>query len=268
MGFRLLSWLLPEEAERRAATLFRTPRRPATPRAPVVPGLTPHRARVVSDGNELPTWTFGQGPRAVLLVHGWNGHAAQMRSLIRPLVERGFRVVTFDLPAHGAAAGTQATVLDMANAVRDVAIANGATTIFAHSLGATATALAMNRGLPVSRVALYAPPAEVPPFLHALATALDLPPAREAGLISRIEAELGALDALDVRKLASSFTAPALIVHDPEDGEVPFAHGREIAEAWPKARLLALQGIGHRAGLRDEPMIEQVVEYLAEVTKS
>jgi pimeloyl-ACP methyl ester carboxylesterase len=268
MGFRLLSWLLPEEAERRAATLFRTPRRPATPRAPVVPGLTPHRARVVSDGNELPTWTFGQGPRAVLLVHGWNGHAAQMRSLIRPLVERGFRVVTFDLPAHGAAAGTQATVLDMANAVRDVAIANGATTIFAHSLGATATALAMNRGLPVSRVALYAPPAEVPPFLHALATALELPKEREAGLVTRIEAELGALDALDVRKLAASFRAPALIVHDPEDDEVPFAHGRGIAEVWPKARLLALQGIGHNAGLRDQPMIDQVVEFLAEVKKS
>ncbi|MGZ3417718.1 MAG: alpha/beta fold hydrolase [Polyangiales bacterium] len=267
MGFKLLSWLLPEEAERRAAILFRTPRRPGASRAPVVPGLLPHHARVISDGNALPTWTFGQGPRAVLLVHGWSGHAAQMRALVKPLVERGFRVVTFDHPAHGAAEGTHATVLDMANAVRDVAIANGATTIFAHSLGATATALAIRRGLPVSRVAMYAPPAEVPPFLHALATALELPPAREQGLVSRVQAELGALDALDVRKLAPDFRARALIVHDPEDDEVPFAHGRGIAEAWPHAKLLALQGIGHRAGLRDQPMIEQVVDFLAEVKR-
>src|SRR5690349_12769869 len=89
MGFRLLSYFLPTEAERRAAILFRTPRRPSSPRPPVVPGLLPHRARVISDGQSLPTWTFGEGPRAVLLVHGWSGHAAQMRGLIRPLVERG-----------------------------------------------------------------------------------------------------------------------------------------------------------------------------------
>ncbi|MGZ5446135.1 MAG: alpha/beta hydrolase [Thermoanaerobaculia bacterium] len=45
-------------------------------------------------------WSWGEGP-AVLLVHGWGGHAAQFQSFVEPLVRAGFRAIAFDAPSHG-----------------------------------------------------------------------------------------------------------------------------------------------------------------------
>jgi pimeloyl-ACP methyl ester carboxylesterase len=57
-------------------------------------------------------------------------------------------------------------------------------------------------------------------------------------------------------------TVPALIVHDHEDPDVPFAHGEEIARAWPGAELFATTGLGHRAILWNPEVIRRTVGFL------
>lgn len=51
-------------------------------------------------GAPVTTYAWGEGP-AVLLVHGWSSHTGCMAGFVDPLLERGFRVVAFDAPAHG-----------------------------------------------------------------------------------------------------------------------------------------------------------------------
>src|SRR6516165_7564057 len=48
----------------------------------------------------------GGGP-TVVLVHGWNGTSADLRSFIGPLRDTGRRVVAIDLPAHGRSSGSR-----------------------------------------------------------------------------------------------------------------------------------------------------------------
>ena len=67
---------------------------------------------------------------------------------------------------------------------------------------------------------------------------------------------------LHVPTLARSMTSPALIVHDTGDADVPFAHGEEIARAWPGAELVTTNGLGHRAILRDPEVLRRTVEFL------
>src|SRR5262244_2928279 len=82
-SFHILSWLAPRLAEKWALTLFARPQPPHRRRTPRVAGW---EGRVRFCGpHHLTTWEFGEGP-AVLLVHGWNGGAAQMQGFIRPLV--------------------------------------------------------------------------------------------------------------------------------------------------------------------------------------
>jgi pimeloyl-ACP methyl ester carboxylesterase len=57
-------------------------------------------------------------------------------------------------------------------------------------------------------------------------------------------------------------TTPALIIHDRDDPDVPYAHGEEIANAWPGAQLVATAGLGHRAILRDPDVVRRTVEFL------
>ena len=69
----------------------------------------------------------GRGPSrpgsTVLMVHGWNGRGAQLGAFAPELVHAGFRVVTFDTPAHGRSPGRATNLPEISEAIQ----ASGAT---------------------------------------------------------------------------------------------------------------------------------------------
>ena len=67
---------------------------------------------------------------------------------------------------------------------------------------------------------------------------------------------------LHIPTLARAMTSPVLVVHDVKDGDVPYAHGEEIAHAWPGAQLFATKGLGHRGILRDREVLRRIVDFL------
>jgi len=100
-GNRLLSALAPSVAARLAERRFLTPSRPRRPDAELAL-LATARARPLFVGTRhIELWLWGAGP-SVLLVHGWGGRGTQLGAFVEPLVARGFSVVTFDAPGHGA----------------------------------------------------------------------------------------------------------------------------------------------------------------------
>lgn len=267
-----------ETAARRAATLFAIPSRtPSAAPAPMNGAVLRARAREVR-GAELATWEWtplaGDRARedapAVLLVHGWSGHASQMDGFVAPLVARGMRVVSFDHPAHGVSSGRRATVDDMANAALGVAqVAGPFRGIIGHSLGATATALALARGMKAERVVLFSPAAEMQYFARRFASAVGLSAEATAEMLAILRREVGGdFDAFDLRLVARRLDAAALVLHDPKDGEVPFEHGRAIVETWPGAELRLLDGLGHHRPIRDRATIEGAVRFVAEEVAS
>jgi pimeloyl-ACP methyl ester carboxylesterase len=265
LGMRALQVVAPDAAERWAADLFFTPRGArASGGARLAPaGLQPSGFSVAFGDGHVHGWSWGAGP-TVLLVHGWEGRAAQLAPLVPPLVAAGFRAVAFDLPAHGASTGRTVTVLEMARAVTAVAEAVGPIhALIGHSLGGTASAIALAGGLRVERAVLLAPAAEPSHFARALARIAGLSEARTAGMLERIAARLGgALDEVDVTRVVRELRVPALVLHDPDDREVPWQHGRSIAAAWRGAQLEAVTGVGHRRILRDARVIDLVTAFV------
>src|SRR5882724_3750081 len=132
-GNRSLSRVAPALAARLAERLFLTPPRP--PRAArEIALLATARARPLRVGaRHLDVWLWGTGP-SVLLVHGWGGRGAQLAAFVEPLVARGFSVVTFDAPGHGASESGIVTIPEMVAATRAVAAARGPLAgVIAHS---------------------------------------------------------------------------------------------------------------------------------------
>jgi hypothetical protein len=66
-----------------------------------------------------------------------------------------------------------------------------------------------------------------------------------------------------VTRLAPALHTEVLVIHDRGDGEVPWQHGHAIARAWPGARVLDTDGLGHRRILRDPLVVSAAVEFLA-----
>jgi pimeloyl-ACP methyl ester carboxylesterase len=262
--------------------MFRTSRRSLTPDEEVVL-RTGEPFTVRSHGRELAAWTFGEGP-VVLLVHGWNGRAAQLTPFVKPLVARGFRVVLFDAPGHGASEGSTSSLPHFADAI-DHVLAQvtlpfaPAHAIVAHSMGGAATIYAMNRQLhapsraneralhdelPVRRFVLLASPIDVRDFVRVFTRVIGLTQRTQDEIARRVERRFAIpLSDLYAPKLAAELRAPLLVVHDEGDREVPVAYGRLLADAWADAELLVTHGLGHVRILRDVSVVDRVVSFVA-----
>jgi pimeloyl-ACP methyl ester carboxylesterase len=267
-GNRALSALAPAVAARLAERWFLTPPRPRRPAAEVAL-LATARARPLFIGTRhIELWLWGSGP-SVLLVHGWGGRGTQLASFVEPLVARGFAVVTFDAPGHGASGSGMVTIPEMVAATRAAAAARGPLAgLVAHSVGATATARALYEGLDAGAAVLIGPAADLVAPAVQFTAALGF--SRDVGerMHARIEARVGQpASAFDVTALARSLATPLLVIHDRGDAEVPWQHGRAITRAWRGASLLLTDGLGHRRILRDPDVVAATVAFLAARTE-
>ncbi len=211
----------------------------------------------------LATWRWGEGP-AVLLVHGWGGHAGRLSRFVAPLTEAGFSVIAFDAPGHGASEGRRCSVSDFIGAVLAVAQDSGNVVgLIGHSLGAAACVLAMREGLRVRAAVLLAPLSDPEKYAGRFASICRMPGPVCDSMKIRLAARHGvAWEKLRVVELAPSTPGPLLIFHDRRDAKVPLGDGRAIAASWPGARLVTTQGLGHHKILRSAEIIGGTVSFL------
>jgi pimeloyl-ACP methyl ester carboxylesterase len=212
----------------------------------------------------LTGWSWGSGA-PMLLVHGWEGQANQMARIAESVVARGFRAIALDLPAHGGSDGTWASAVTFADAIHHVVEQEGRLSgLLAHSLGGAASGLALSEGLEVDRVCLLSPVAEPTPFAAKLGRWAGLEDEQLPELFAAIERRGGISFAnlyLPTRLL--SLSAKLLVMHDPEDSEVPIEHGQAIARAAPHGRLVPMTGVGHHRILEDALVVAAATDFLS-----
>jgi pimeloyl-ACP methyl ester carboxylesterase len=255
----------PALAARLAEGLFVKTMRPA-PRPPEAAWLRQARRdtlRVM--GRRITTYRSGPaGAPRVVCTHGWWSHAGRFAPLGTALAAAGFEVLAFDAPGHGRSGGWRASMPEFARTLRAVVESTGPVhAAIGHSLGGAATLYAMARGLPAERAVVLAAPADVMIWVDRYAAMMGLSPALDAAMRARLGARLDvAWDDLDLARHAAALAVPGLVLHDQDDGDVPIGEGQAIAAAWPEARFVGTQGLGHRAILRDPEVIAQVVAFL------
>lgn len=194
----------------------------------------------------------GRGP-TVLLVHGWQGSAAHLRAIGDRLLAGGYTVATCDMPAHGETGGRMTSLPEFAKTVSGAAALLGPLHgIVAHSLGATATVLAIRRGLCVRAALLVAPMPSFDFALDEFAKVLDLSPELREVAALGTEARVGILRAeADLH----AFARPAVhvaVAHDVNDTRVPYIHSSDLVREWGLPSLYTTRGLGHRRILEDD----------------
>lgn len=265
MTFHMLSRVSTNAASNLAVRLFRTPRRFSAPvrERQAMAGATPFEIRLGAS-TRVQAWSWGNGP-AVILMHGWEGRGSQMSPFAAPLATAGYRVVTFDAPGHGRSTGRSSSLPHFAWALRGVIDALGVQprAIVAHSLGCAATALALRDGLRTDRVVFIAPPLDPADYTRQFGAMFGLDSSVVTGLRERIEERfLRPWSDYSLAETAPRLEQPALIIHDRDDVEVPYAAGARLAELWPGAELMTTEGLGHRRVLRDERVLEAAARFI------
>lgn len=264
-GFAIGSLLAPEATARRAGRLFCTPF--AKRRAPPLPSEVGAEVGIVDiDGLRIATYAWGDPSRQpyVLFAHGWASNGLRIAPWIAPLRAAGYAVVGFDQAGHGRSGGRRTNLVEFACHLLAIGNRFGpAAAVIGHSLGGAAAAVALANGLKARRAVLVAPPAD--PLLVADQFAGMIGMARHLArrMFAQFERSMRfAVEDLQAQHLAPGIGAPALVVHDLEDREVPWSEGERYARYWQQARLLSTRGLGHHRVMDDAAVIDAAMRFL------
>lgn len=202
---------------------------------------------------------------SILLVHGWSGRGTQMGPFVEPLIDAGYRVISFDAPAHGKSSGKQTTLYEISDTVLAMQEIFGEfEAVITHSFGGPCTALAITHGLKINRFVCIAPPATTLGLIDKFSEALHLTSKTTANLVDRMATAFGShiWEALSMKNKVKEIDVPGLVIHDAHDTDVSWEEGQVVAYAWNNAPLIITSGLGHRRILRDNGVIESAIKFI------
>lgn len=227
------------------------------------------RGELEVGGERVVTYTWGDGPRVILLVHGWRSRASRFAALVDALASPDRTIVAFDAPGNGDSTGTATTILDYADAVRQLATRYGGfDTIVAHSLGVIASFLAVREGVPAAHLVSIAGMYDADEVVRGFSYQVGISGRALNGLRRRIERRTFPTIENPWRLFVSEIDpvqtrVPLLLVHDADDAVVPVAQLDIIADAHtgPVATLVT-DGLGHSRILRDPAVIGTIADFV------
>jgi len=209
--------------------------------------------------------------QTVLLVHGWQSHSRFMYKFVEPLQRQGFRVITIDLPGHGQSSGRLfhlPLAVEAMHAVRGKL--GSANIIISHSLGgavvATSSAgtLQPYPAMNVSKLVLISSPDSMAKIFDDFATMVGLNILATDALRKNITRLSGLVAAdFDVSTQLQQVQADILLLHAPDDKEVPYSESEKIAQANETAILEPVEGLGHRRIIASDDVVQRAVQFLS-----
>ncbi len=220
-------------------------------------------------GKAIHGYCVGVG-RPVLLLHGWESAVSRCQPLIHALVQAGFQVVTFDMPAHGHSEGRETDILEICEVATELEQRFGPFAVaLGHSYGGICLVNLLRQGMPVDKLVLFATPASYESMIQRFASFLGLWPWVKSRFVRAINHRYAPYRLEEhfntTRNLALS-ARPTLVVHDVNDKSVPFHEATLLARAHPQVSLLVTEGLGHNKVMSDATVISRCIEFLAEKT--
>ncbi len=221
--------------------------------------------------NNLPIsvyiwWDKNREPEKTLLfIHGWTGRGTQIVNYIKKLNAIGYRVISFDGPAHGNSPGEQTSALEMTDVVLALYKRYGKfDAAITHSFGGMILAYAMSLGVKVDRAALICPPNNFQIILDNFQRILSLPDSVMHVVIRKSFATHGQhiRDTINTVNNVKNLTCKGLVLHDEEDADISWQSGEEIANAWPNAVFIKTKGLGHRRIIHDNEVINSIINFI------
>ncbi len=283
-AFRVADPIIPQIAGRAAFELFcRTPhpdrvskkeRRALEQAAPFMAEARQHRLTTRSGCIMAHDFRPPEGverQRTTLVIHGWHSRTDHMAALVDALRRSGSRVIAIDLPGHGKSSGRR---LNMAIAVEAAAKAaewfGPFDAVVGHSFGGAVAVNAVVGSIqgiaPIGaeRLVLISAPNSLPAYFADFGRMMELGARTQTALVGHIERLSGhPLDDFVGANQLAQVEIPTLVIHAPDDKEVPAENARAYASAGRHVRLVWAPGLGHRRIVAGPGVLAELTSFVA-----
>ncbi len=206
--------------------------------------------------------------RKVLLLHGFSSHCHNFDNYVTPLVNKGYEVLAFDAPAHGASEGKTVNALDYSDMIKKVIDLYGPVESFiAHSFGGLAICLALEE-IPHdanTKVALIAPATETTTAIDSAFKIIGISNERLRKSLEKIIFEMSGKEPawFSIRRAMQNIKASVLWCHDEDDDVTPLSDALKVkADHHSNIKFHLTKGLGHRKIYHDAEVKKTIVQFL------
>lgn len=198
----------------------------------------------------IADYTWGYGPKKALLIHGWEGRAANFAALIPLLVDHGYTVRAFDAPSHGNSSIAPSSMLDYSDLTAEFLKEGPYELLLSHSFGSVPLTFALNRadaGMPIHRMMFITSPDRFTDRVDQIIASLGLPDRAKEPLLADFEKATGLpAKTLSVSQLCSKLEPlHARILHGSSDQVLPIAWSKRVSEHLANCRFIQIEDAGH-----------------------
>jgi pimeloyl-ACP methyl ester carboxylesterase len=215
--------------------------------------------------NIVKLYQWGNGDKYVLLSHGWESNAGSLGAFVNPFVEQGFKVVSFDNPAHGSSEGTKANMLIFKELIHKIIEEFGMPEVtVGHSLGANVLILlSYQKNIEFKKTVLISPFNQMNSIFKGFQNIVKFPDSLYNEMISlaeeRIDIQLRDLEFGDLGNKTSLNNI--LLMHDIGDKITPVSHSESMNEQWERLKFIPIEGSGHYKILWKKEVIQNALEF-------
>jgi pimeloyl-ACP methyl ester carboxylesterase len=269
--FKTISKLAPATAGRMAFELFCTPYPKYKKRkAPAIFHHATKRTVVLTDQTKIHGFEWlpnKPNDETVLIAHGYASYAYKFEHYITPLLKMGYRVLTFDAPAHGQSEGKHIHVVVYQEAIQKIMEQAGPIHHFiGHSLGAlTLSMIAENIDHAEARkFVLIAPATKTTTTFANFFKMMHLNEVTKAAFLQDVSNRTShSVEYFAADRALANYKGPMLWVHDEKDVVCPYEDILNFKEKAPSnIKFLITNGLGHNKVYKTAEVMDQIMAFL------
>ncbi|MBC7934947.1 MAG: alpha/beta hydrolase [Rhizobacter sp.] len=208
------------------------------------------------------------GDKTILILHGFSSTCHKFDKYATALIEKNYRVLAFDAPAHGFSDGKTINALEYSHMIQKVVELYGPVDAYmGHSFGGIAVSLALEH-IPHNentKVILIAPATETSSAVEGALKFLNVTnPAIKKALNDHIYNVGGQpTEWYSIRRAIKNIRASVLWIHDHDDDVTPMADALKVKEdANANVAFILTNGLGHQKIYKDALVKKAILDFL------
>jgi len=267
--FTVLSALMPLRAGKKAFMLFQRTRKLPFKEMEKRFYEASRKFEVPHPRENIHGYEMGNGKgKLVILVHGWDSNAGSMGAIAQILVTEGFRIVAFDLPAHGSSSLTHTNLRECAEALRALVYQlrpSEPFSVISHSFGSAVASMALaGTRYEVDKFVMLTSPNRLIDVFDEFKKQIALGGEAYQEMLLQAEGILkeSVCDVnLETKGLQVKYNSLSLI-HDVNDKVLPYSNSVRLSNVLPESELITIKNTGHYRMLWNMEVIRKVVSLL------
>lgn len=265
-SLRILEFLHPYLGMRLAAFFFAKPFRYKLPKREIPVLSQAQKSSVFIKGLEKRVFCYhwkGKGPK-IMLMHGWSGRATHFYKIIEALIGLDYDIYGFDAPAHGKSSGLTTNLPEFIVSLETLLNRWGPfEAVLGHSGGGFTSSYVCAHRTEIKKLILISPFDQLMDVFEKYFDLIQLGQKARNLMISYFSKKTNQnISEFSSAVSARSIQAKTLVIHDENDRELEVFNAVNIDKNLKRGKLLITKGLGHRRILRDESVIDQIVNFL------